>query len=455
MYFAGILPSMKTNTELIEKYNRPGPRYTSYPPVPFWLETPAEDAWLNHIRLSYKEAEGVDLYVHVPYCEKLCFYCGCNRTITRNHDVEDPFLEMVLKEWDIYQNRLGFTPKVNSLHFGGGTPTFLSPKNLSVLITALTRQKTDSFIGSIEIDPRTCKDEHLSVLAESGIGRVSLGIQDFDPDVQEAINRHQSVEMVERLVEKIRAKNFRSINFDLIYGLPRQSVHTITETMKAVSQLSPDLIAFYGYAHLPDRIKNQRLINESHLPSASSRRELYETGKMILAGHGYVDIGLDHFALPGSFLHEAMVNKKLHRNFMGYVDKKSDVLIGLGPTSISDSSRSFVQNAKEIEDYRTALTKGQLPIEKGHIHSSEDLKAQDLILGLMCNGSIQLDRDNIRHWDEVKKDLSEFENDGLLKLNGDVLTLTDQGKAFMRNVAMTFDHHLRQRESRVKFSQTI
>lgn len=446
---------MKTNHELIEKYNRPGPRYTSYPPVPFWETAPGESEWINHIQMNYKETDGVDLYVHVPYCEKLCYYCGCNRTITKNHDVEDPFLEMVLKEWAIYKDRLGFTPKVNSLHFGGGTPTFLSPENLATLIGTLTTEKTETFIGSIEIDPRTCKDEHLRVLSEFGVKRVSLGIQDFDPEVQRAINREQSVTMVEKLVEKIRGRNFGSINFDLIYGLPRQTVKTITDTMDIVSRMRPDLIAFYGYAHLPGRIKNQRLINESDLPSPAGRRELYETGKKILATHGYVDIGLDHFALPGSYLHEAMLQGKLHRNFMGYVDKKSDILIGLGPTSISDSSISFVQNAKEIDDYRAFLKKGILPIEKGHVHTREDLNAQDLILGLMCQSTIKLDQNNIDHWEEVKRELSEFESDGVIELNGDVLKMTPEGMGFMRNVAMTFDHHLRKRETGVKFSQTI
>lgn len=446
---------MKTLNELIEKYNKPGPRYTSYPPVPFWKNTPPEKEWLSHIKLAYNEQEGVDLYVHVPYCEKLCYYCGCNRTITRNHDVEDPFLEMVLNEWEIYRERLGFTPKINSLHFGGGTPTFLSPKNLEKLIRTLTQEKTKSFIGSIEIDPRTCTDEHLDVLAEQDITRVSLGIQDFDPDVQNAINRQQSVAMVKQLVDKIRERGFSSVNFDLIYGLPRQTVKTVSETIEIVSQLRPDLIAFYGYAHLPGKIKNQRLINESELPSAALRRELYETGKKILAGHGYVDIGLDHFALQGSFLYEAMIKGKLHRNFMGYVDKKSSVLIGLGPTSISDSSLSFIQNAKEIEDYRKMLRKGHLPIEKGHIHAPEDLKAQELILGLMCNGSVKIEEEKIPEWNNVKLELIEFEKDGLLNFAEGTVTLTSIGKSFMRNVAMTFDHHLRNRESVVKFSQTI
>lgn len=440
---------------LIEKYNRPGPRYTSYPPVPFWKSTPNEEQWIGQVKSNYDDTTGVDLYVHVPYCEKLCYYCGCNRTITKNHDVEDPFLEMVMKEWELYQLKLGFTPKVNSLHFGGGTPTFLSPENLSHLITYLTESRTREFIGSIEIDPRTCKQDHLKVLSDTGIERVSLGIQDFDNEVQGAINRHQPVSMVEHLVEKLRDYKFNSINFDLIYGLPKQSIETISSTMEIVAQMRPDLIAFYGYAHLPDRIKNQRLINEAFLPSAELRRELYESGKTTLSGFGYDDIGMDHFALPGSFLHQAKMQKKLHRNFMGYVDKKSKTLIGLGPTSISDSSVSFVQNEKEIHDYQERLKAGRLPILSGHTHSREDLTIQEIILKLMCEDEVMIDPDLIPHWTEVRNELNSFQEDGILDLSNNHLKLTSTGKAFVRNVAMSFDHHLREKSSKTKFSQTI
>lgn len=446
---------MKNANELITKYGRPGPRYTSYPPVPFWQYTPSEEEWVKHVTKSYRKQDGIDLYVHVPYCEKLCYYCGCNRTITKNHNVESPFLEMILKEWEIYHSLLGFKPKINSLHFGGGTPTFLSPKNLELLIATLTQEKMDSFIGSIEIDPRTCSDEHLKVLMEHQITRVSLGIQDFDSAVQKAINRHQSVTLVEQLVDKIRKHRITSINFDLVYGLPLQSITTISETINIVRKMRPDLIAFYGYAHLPQKIKNQRLINEAQLPSAILRQELYETGKNILCKHGYDDIGLDHFALPGSFLHTAMLKGKLHRNFMGYVDKKSNILIGLGPTSISDSSMSFIQNAKEIDTYRAILKKNQLPIEKGHTHSPDDLIAQNLILRLMCNGSAHIKNEAIQNWSAVEKELIEFKNDGLLIFENDQIILTPLGKNFRRNVAMSFDHHLRNQKFQNNFSQTI
>jgi oxygen-independent coproporphyrinogen III oxidase len=447
---------MKSINELIKKYNRPGPRYTSYPPVPFWTNAPSEEQWISHIKKSYSEVEGVDLYVHVPYCESLCYYCGCNRTITKNHDVEDFYLAAILKEWDLYREKLGFTLKVNSLHFGGGTPTFLSPLNLEKLIVTMLQNKSPTFIGSIEIDPRTCKDAHLEVLSRLGIKRVSLGIQDFDPFVQKAINREQSPEMVKLLVEKIRQNHFSSMNFDLIYGLPKQSLDSISDTIKIVSALRPDLIAFYSYAHLPERIKNQRLIVESELPTPELKRELYELGKKLLLDEGYHDVGMDHFALPGSFLYQAMKEKRLNRNFMGYVDKKSPVLIGLGPTSISDSSMSFVQNIKDVKNYVQKVQSGGLPLEVGHTHNADDLLIQELILEMMCHHEITLNNVlNLPYWEDIQNELKVFEEDGIIEMKQNQILITPKGKGFVRNVAMSFDFHLREQSSKVKFSQTV
>lgn len=447
---------MKSINELIQKYNRPGPRYTSYPPVPFWNNAPSESEWIGHIKSSYQEDVGVDLYVHVPYCESLCYYCGCNRTITKNHEVEDPYLAAILKEWEIYKEKLGFIPKINSLHFGGGTPTFLSAANLEKLITTLLQNKSKSFLGSIEIDPRTCNDGHLEVLSINDIKRVSLGIQDFDTDVQKAINRDQSPAMIEGLVEKLRHKGFTSINFDLIYGLPKQSLDSISGTIKTVAKLRPDLIAFYGYAHLPERIKNQRLIVESDLPSPELKRELYELGKKLLIENGYVDVGMDHFALPSSFLYQAMMEKKLHRNFMGYVDKKSPILIGLGPTSISDSSRSFIQNIKDVKAYETKVQAGEIPFEIGHTHNKDDLRIQEIVLEMMCHNEIIItNKESLPHWEKIQEELLAFQEDGIIEMENNLIRITSIGRGFVRNVAMSFDYHLREQTSMVKFSQTI
>jgi oxygen-independent coproporphyrinogen III oxidase len=446
---------MKSSTELIHKYNHPAPRYTSYPPVPFWNNTPEEAQWISHLQASYDANTGLDLYVHVPYCESLCYYCGCSRTITRDHGVEANFVELLLTEWQLYQDKLGFTPAINSLHFGGGTPTFLSPEHLELIIQTLTANKRPHFFGSIEIDPRTCQDGHLQVMQRNGIVRASLGIQDFDPSVQAAINRQQPPHMVTALVKKIRQLGIPSLNFDLIYGLPRQTLASITQTIELVSELRPELIAFYSYAHLPEKIKNQKLIAPQELPAAELKRELYETGKALLLQQGYIEIGMDHFALPGSYLYEAKLQQQLHRNFMGYVDKKSSILLGLGPTAISDSSQSFIQNEKELKLYQQSIQSGKLPIEKGHTHQPSDLVVQEIILQLMCGKKAKLTAQHLPYWEQILDELQSFEQDGILELAGDELSITELGQPFLRNVAMSFDYHLRERSSTARFSQTI
>jgi oxygen-independent coproporphyrinogen III oxidase len=445
---------MKTPHDLVEKYNRAGPRYTSYPPVPFWNNNLKEQDWVAHLKASYRPEMGVDLYVHVPFCETLCYYCGCSRTITKNHDVEKDYLSLILKEWALYQERLGFIPKINSLHLGGGTPTFLSSENLNLLVSHLLRTKTPAFVGSIEIDPRTCKKEHIDVLVKNEFSRVSLGIQDFDPEVQKAINRFQPVSLIEGLMSELRSKGIMSINFDLIYGLPNQSLETVRRTVQEVARLSPDLIAFYSYAHLPEKIRNQRLIDEKTLPQGAEKRELYETGKTLLREEGFVEIGMDHFAKEKSFLYRAKQENKLNRNFMGYLDKKSNVLIGLGPTAISESGDSFSQNQKELKAYRELISKGSLPVEKGHHLSLEDKEAQMIIQNLMCQERAEIS-DHLVHNKLILKELQELENDGILRRNENVISITELGKPFIRNVAMIFDHHLRARTMCIKFSQTI
>ena len=442
--------------DLLAKYNRPGPRYTSYPPVPFWKNAPGESEWINHLKLIYSEKEGMDLYVHVPFCEKLCYYCGCNRIVTKNHSVQDNFVNLLLLEWQTYCDRLGFIPTINSLHFGGGTPTFLTPENLEKLIVKLTLNKKENFTGSIEIDPRNTSLEHLDCFKKNGIKRVSLGIQDFDPLVQKAINRDQSFELVEKLVHELRIREFESINFDVIYGLPKQTKETIIETFRLIRKLKPDLIAYYSYAHLPDRLKNQRLINPADLPEASEKQAFYELGKELLAMDGYADIGMDHFALPHNFLYKAKENNRLHRNFMGYVDKKSPILLGLGPSSISDSSMSFVQNEKGMNEYELKIKAGCLAINLGHTHDDNDLNVQKIILSLMCrNESILSESAKIPYWSEVKNELISMESDGMIKMDDYKVTVLPVGNKFIRNIAMVFDFYFREKMPAEKFSRTI
>lgn len=443
-------------SDLLAKYNRQGPRYTSYPPVPFWKNAPSESEWIGHLKSVYSEKEGMDLYVHVPFCEKLCYYCGCNRIVTKNHSVQDNFVDLLLLEWQTYCDRLGFIPTINSLHFGGGTPTFLTPENLEKLIVKLTINKKENFTGSIEIDPRNTSIEHLDCFKRNGIKRVSLGIQDFDPLVQKAINRAQSFELVEKLVHELRLRDFESINFDVIYGLPKQTSETITETFRLIRKLKPDLIAYYSYAHLPERLKNQRLINPADLPEASEKQAFYELGKELLAMDGYADVGMDHFALPHNFLFKAKSDNRLHRNFMGYVDKKSSILLGLGPSSISDSSMSFAQNEKGMNEYELKIKSGSLAINLGHTHDDKDLNVQKIILSLMCrNESTLPDNEQIPYWNDVKNELKSMEHDGMIKMDDYKVIVLPIGRKFIRNIAMVFDFYFREKMPAEKFSRTI
>jgi len=443
---------------LIKKYDRPGPRYTSYPPVPYWNGTPKEHQWLSHIKDNYNENEGIDLYIHIPYCEKLCYYCGCNRSITKNFDKGREYVELLKREWVLYKEKLQFSLKVNSLHFGGGTPTFLKPEYLKDLLSFIKPDFTEDFLGSIEVDPRTCLPEHLDVLKEFGFERISMGIQDFDLKVQTAINRVQPKELVERVVSEVRKRNFKSLNFDLIYGLPYQTVESIRNSINTVISMSPEMIAFYSYAHLPARLKNQKLLPEEALPVGPEKRELYNQGKGLLENLGYREIGLDHFAKDDSYLAKVHKEHKLLRNFMGYTDKKASVMIGLGITSISNTPISFAQNYKELNPYVESLDKGIIPINHGHTQSQTDLIIEDIVQKIMCNGYVQIeDSSKVPHWNEILTELSIMEEDGLLNFDEEkcIIKTTKVGHVFLRNIAMLFDVNLRAKINNTRFSQTI
>jgi oxygen-independent coproporphyrinogen III oxidase len=443
---------------LIRKYDRPGPRYTSYPPVPYWNGVPQEQVWLEHIQNNYNESEGIDLYIHIPYCEKLCYYCGCNRSITKDFDKGQEYVELLKKEWLLYAKKLNKKLKVNSLHFGGGTPTFLKPEYLKDLLAFIQPSFTENFIGSIEVDPRTCVPEHLDILKEFGFERISMGIQDFDLTVQKAINRVQPKELVQKLVAEVRKRNFKSLNFDLIYGLPYQNVETIKNSINTVIDLSPEMIAFYSYAHLPAKLKNQKLLPEEALPTGPAKRELYNQGKALLEKLGYREIGLDHFAKDDSYLAKVHKEHKLLRNFMGYTDKKSSVMIGLGLTSISNTPNSFAQNHKDLKDYVQSLESEIIPIKNGHIQSDTDLIIEDIVQKIMCNGYVQVTSANqVPHWEEIKLELLDMEKDGLLDFDKEknIIATTKVGQVFLRNVAMLFDNNLRAKINNTRFSQTV
>jgi oxygen-independent coproporphyrinogen-3 oxidase len=453
-----------SSIDLIRKYNIPGPRYTSYPTVPYWdTIAPALSDWKNTIRKAferYHEEEGLSIYVHLPYCESLCTYCGCNTRITVNHGVEEPYIEALLAEWNLWIELFGRRPKIKEIHLGGGTPTFFKPDNLRRLIEGLLERGeiAEGYEFGFEGHPNNTTAEHLATLYELGFRRLSLGIQDFDPIVQDTINRIQSVEHVERCVDIARYLGYESINFDLIYGLPKQQLKGVVHTINEVTRLRPDRIAFYSYAHVPWIKPGQRKFTEADLPDDMEKRALYETGREMLEEAGYMEIGMDHFALPSDELYHAFNEKRLHRNFMGYTSCDTHLLVGLGASSISDSWFGFAQNYKKVEDYITKVNEGVLPIFRGHLLSEEDLRIRQAILDIMCRFETNLADTDLSPEDlgDIMVRLEEMEIDGLMEFEEEGLKITERGKAFVRNVCMAFDLRLWRNEPKMQvFSKVI
>ena len=455
---------MQINSDLIAKYNQPVPRYTSYPTVPFWNEKIDAMDWKKAFSKQFEihnSKEGVSLYIHLPFCESLCTYCGCNKRITNNHKVEDDYLTVIKKEWDQYLALMQSPPIIRELHLGGGTPTFFSPYNIRTLIEYILK---GSIVHpdrefSIEGHPNNTTVEHLKTLFDLGFRRISYGVQDNDPIVQKVINRIQPVENVKQATDNARAIGFTSVNFDLIYGLPLQTLEGMTRTMEQVLELKPDRIAFYSYAHVPWTSKGQRLFDENDLPSADLKLQLYLTGKKILTESGYTDIGMDHFSLPEDDLYTAWKDGSLHRNFMGYTTQKTTMLIGLGVSSISDIGVGFAQNEKNILDYYKQINEGILPIQKGYFMSEEDISFRDYILDISCRSSTTFKEKDLATLEKMTfPELDKLEADQLITRESDRLVLTDSGKHFLRNVCRAFDLHLLRNqtmEQKTTFSKAI
>lgn len=453
------------NTELVRKYNVPGPCYTSYPTVPYWDgKAPTEAQWKQHVKkaftLSDTTGEGISLYLHLPFCEKLCTYCGCNKRITVNHKVEDPYITSLLREWDLYLALFGKKPLIKELHLGGGTPTFFSPENLKKLMEGL-------FAGSIiasdaemsfEGHPNITTREHLQTLYDLGFRRVSFGIQDFDFEVQKIINRLQPYKNVERVTRQAREIGYESINFDLIYGLPRQTMESVCKTIVKVNHLKPERIAFYSYAHVPWVSPGQRLYTEADLPRDEEKRALYEMGKQMFEEAGYVEIGMDHFALKTDKLYEAQQTAQLHRNFMGYSSNATRLMVGLGPSSISDTWTAFGQNLKKVEEYQLAVNEGKFPIFRGHLLTEEDLVLRQHILNLMCRFKTNWSTKELETVSllEARDRLKELAEDQLIVLEKDSVQVQEGGKPFIRNICMALDARLwRNKPQTQLFSSTI
>ena len=387
--------------------------------------------------------DGISLYIHLPFCESLCTYCACNTRITVNHAVERPYIETLLKEWDLYLRQFGTKPLIREIHLGGGTPTFFSPENLQELIRSILNRAELAPVHDLSFEghPGNTTARHLEVLYGLGFKRVSFGIQDFDIRVQEAINRYQTVEEVKLVMEQARRAGYTSINVDLVYGLPYQTVASVRQTIEQIIALRPDRIAFYSYAHVPWLKPGQRNYTDKDLPLADEKRRLYETGKALFTQAGYSDIGMDHFALPGDELLTAFRNGRLHRNFMGYTANSTGLLIGLGCSAISDSWSAFSQNIKTVEAYREAVNQGKFPIHKGHALNDEDLLIRQHILDLMCRHESDFGKTpQSRHlMDECRMRLDEMLADGLIRISGYTLSLSGQGNDFLRNICLAFD----------------
>ncbi|MBN8703819.1 MAG: oxygen-independent coproporphyrinogen III oxidase [Bacteroidetes bacterium] len=435
---------------LVSKYNVQAPRYTSYPTVPYWDKTkPDVEEWKRLVKFSFdksNEADGISIYIHLPFCESLCTYCGCNTRITVNHAVEDVYINYVLKEWSLYLSVLGDKPNIKEIHLGGGTPTFFSAENLKKLITGILENAslTKDAELSFEAHPNNTHLCHLKTMYDLGFRRISLGIQDFDPKVQEIINRVQPFEIVESVVNMARNIGYSSVNFDLVYGLPLQTKESVVNTINQVMLLKPDRIAFYSYAHVPWIKPGQRKFTEADLPVDNEKKELYETGRSLFKKNGYEDVGMDHFSLKSDTLYKAAISKKLHRNFMGYTHNYSLLMIGLGVSSISDSWYAFAQNAKIVEEYYKLLDENTLPLIKGHKLSSSDLILRKHILNLVCNykTSWENESEKCSEIHTALDKLVEMEKDGLVEIHPSNVIVTEVGKGFLRNICMAFDARL-------------
>jgi oxygen-independent coproporphyrinogen III oxidase len=437
--------------DLIAKYNVAGPRYTSYPTVPFWDKgAPEIDRWKILVKDSFyrnNTTNGISLYIHLPFCENLCTYCGCNTRITINHKVEVPYIQALLKEWQLYLSVFeGEIPVISEIHLGGGTPTFFAPENLKWLISEIlsTVEIHPKAEFSIEGHPGNTTAEHMEILYDLGFRRISFGIQDFDPVVQKAIHRIQTYQQVENVTLKAREIGFTSVNYDIIYGLPFQKLSSIQDTIDKIKILRPDRIAFYSYAHVPWVKPGQRSFTEQDLPANEEKRALYEYGRLWLQEAGYIEIGMDHFAFPSDSLYQAVKNKSLHRNFMGYTANFSGTTIGLGASSISDTWTGFAQNVKTVEQYQKIVNEGKFPIFKGHQHTSEDLVIRKYILDLMCRLETNIEEDEIyaSFISEGLKRMQELVDDGLVLINNNFIEVTEKGKPFIRNICMALDEKL-------------
>ena len=454
--------------ELLRRYDVAGPRYTSYPTADRFVEAFTASDYEQALQQRRSGAAALvlplSLYVHIPFCESLCYYCACNKIITKHHDRAAEYLRYLSREVDLHTAQLGVGQTVSQLHLGGGTPTFLSDVELRELMAMLRRSFTLAPGGeySIEVDPRTIDASRLDTLAELGFNRLSFGVQDFDPAVQKAVHRVQPAEQVFALVEAARARGFESVNVDLIYGLPQQTPESFTRTLQQVTELRQDRIALYAYAHLPERFKPQRRIATTELPGAAAKLSMLSNSLATFMGAGYVYVGMDHFALPNDALAIAKRQGRLHRNFQGYSTQPDCDLIALGVSSIGRIGATYSQNAKTLEEYYDAIDHGRFAVVRGLALSRDDLVRRAVIMALMCQGEVLFESIDLAYLIDFRsyfaaemESIQVLVEQGLATVDDSGIQVTANGWFFVRAVAMVFDRYLQADRNRARFSKII
>ncbi len=453
----------KFNRELVKKYDRPGPRYTSYPPATEFTEEVGAQDYVSKLTESNERKTPLSLYFHIPFCEQRCLYCGCNVIISHRKGIEVPYLERVYREIELVSRYIDPTRKVEQLHWGGGTPNYLDEEQIRQFFAKIREHFTfsDDAEISVELDPRFARKEQLRVLKEVGFNRVSLGVQDLDPKVQEAVNRIHPLPVIRRVMEDLRETGFQSVNIDLIYGLPYQSKESFERTVEQVIELNPDRLAVYSFAYVPWIKPHQKLIPQDALPSAEEKLSILNMVIDRFQEAGYVYIGMDHFAKPEDELAVAQRQSKLWRNFQGYTTRKGVELLGFGATSIGMLHDGYFQNYKTLREYNVAVDEGRIPIFRGYLLDEDDLIRREVIMDIMCNLGVSFDRierefgiDFATYFERELEELSSLEEDGLIKVESGRISILPVGRLLIRNVAMVFDAHLRKKKE-VRFSRTV
>lgn len=449
---------MEVDPELVKKYERPGPRYTSYPTVPAWTKGvgPGEFAERLEVAGRAEPDAPLSLYVHLPFCKRLCTYCGCNVAITRYPKKADEYIDHLAKEMDLAAGRLGKRRKVAQLHWGGGTPTFLNVAQLERLIGEMKArfEWLDDAEVSVEVNPVVTTAAQLEALRKGGFTRLSMGVQDFDPLVQKTINRYQTEEQTRELLKAARSLGFAGVNFDFVYGLPHQTSESWAKTMEAVVEMRPDRFAFFAFAYLPEQIRHQAKLPVEAMPRGKAKLDLFRKAFADVVGAGYVAIGMDHFALPDDELAQAQRARSLWRNFQGYSVKRAEDVVAFGMSGISDIHGMYAQSVHDIPAYYAMVQKGELPVERGFACSEDDLRRRAIITQLMCNFWVDLGEGAKDAFAKELEKLRPMEQDGLLELAGNEVTVTKVGRFFVRNIAMVFDAYL-DPGSQKRFSQTV